>query len=147
MTTSLCICLAVSEKAEETSDFLPYICWTSNQPSSLIRPRVSTSVGFFPGGQKWQNFIFPTWNSKQFFFTNFQNPGGARPLSDAHGLELQQAVKSSQRMSWRAKKWAFLASVGIDVATSPGVLRWLCDSPRTGCARRTKIYLCGANKQ
>jgi len=26
------------------------------------------------------------------------------------------------------------------IATSPVVLRWLCDSPRTGCARRTKIY-------
>jgi len=33
------------------------------------------------------------------------------------------------------------------VATSPVVLRWLCVSPRTGCARRTKIYVCGANKQ
>ena len=31
--------------------------------------------------------------------------------------------------------------------TSPVVLRWLCDSPRTGCARRTKIYVCGANEQ
>ena len=28
------------------------------------------------------------------------------------------------------------------VATSPVVLGWLCDSPRTGCARRTKIYVC-----
>jgi len=35
----------------------------------------------------------------------------------------------------------------ITVATSPVVLRWLCDSPRTGCAQRTKIYVCGANKQ
>ena len=26
-------------------------------------------------------------------------------------------------------------------------LRWLYDLPRTGCARRTKIYVCGANKQ
>jgi len=33
------------------------------------------------------------------------------------------------------------------VATSPVVLRSLCDSPRTGCAWRTKIYLCGGNKQ
>jgi len=33
------------------------------------------------------------------------------------------------------------------VATSPVVLRWLYDSPRTGCSRRTKIYLYGANKQ
>jgi len=33
------------------------------------------------------------------------------------------------------------------VATSPVVLRWLCDSPWTGCARRTKIHACGANKQ
>jgi len=33
------------------------------------------------------------------------------------------------------------------VATSPVVLHWLCDSPRTGCTRRTKIYVCGANKQ
>jgi len=32
------------------------------------------------------------------------------------------------------------------VATSPVVLRWLCDSPRTGCARRTQ-YVCGVNKQ
>ena len=27
------------------------------------------------------------------------------------------------------------------VATSPVVLRWLCDSPRTGCARRTTPYI------
>jgi len=33
------------------------------------------------------------------------------------------------------------------VATFPVVLRWLCDSPRTGCARRTKIYMRGARKQ
>ena len=26
-------------------------------------------------------------------------------------------------------------------------LRWLCDSPRTGCAQRTTIYMRGANKQ
>ena len=30
------------------------------------------------------------------------------------------------------------------VATSPVVLRWLCDSPRTGSAWRTKIYMRGA---
>jgi len=41
------------------------------------------------------------------------------------------------------------ASLGLKdtVATSPVVLRWLHDSPRTGCARRTRIYVCGANKQ
>jgi len=33
------------------------------------------------------------------------------------------------------------------VTTSPVVLRWLCDSPRTGCAGRRKMYVCGANKQ
>jgi len=33
------------------------------------------------------------------------------------------------------------------LATSPVVLRWLCDSTRTGCARRTKLFVCGANKQ
>jgi len=33
------------------------------------------------------------------------------------------------------------------VPTSLVALRWLCDSPRTGCTRRTKIYVCGANKQ
>jgi len=33
------------------------------------------------------------------------------------------------------------------VATSPVVLRWLCDSPRTGCAWRTKMYVRGSNKQ
>jgi len=33
------------------------------------------------------------------------------------------------------------------VATSPVALRWMCDSPRTGCARRTTICICGANKQ
>jgi len=31
------------------------------------------------------------------------------------------------------------------VATSPVVLHWLCDLPQTRCARRTKIYVCGAN--
>ena len=30
------------------------------------------------------------------------------------------------------------------VATSPVVLRWLYDSPRTGCALRTKLYISGA---
>jgi len=35
---------------------------------------------------------------------------------------------------------SFMLSVAI-VATSPVVLRWLRDSPRTGCARRTKIYV------
>jgi len=30
-------------------------------------------------------------------------------------------------------------NIGI-VATSPVVLRWLCDSPRTGCAWRTTPY-------
>jgi len=39
--------------------------------------------------------------------------------------------------------WAFVASV----ATSPLALRWLRDSPRTGCARRTTSNICGANKQ
>jgi len=33
------------------------------------------------------------------------------------------------------------------VATSPVTLHWLCDSPRTGCARRKALYMCGANKQ
>jgi len=28
-----------------------------------------------------------------------------------------------------------------NVATSPVALRWMCDSPRTGCARRTIIYI------
>jgi len=32
-------------------------------------------------------------------------------------------------------------------AISPVALRWLCDSPRTGCARRTTIYVRGASKQ
>jgi len=33
------------------------------------------------------------------------------------------------------------------VATSLVALHWLCDSPRTGRARRTKIYTRGASKQ
>jgi len=33
------------------------------------------------------------------------------------------------------------------VATSPLVLRWMCDSTRTGCAQRTTPYICGVNKQ
>ena len=36
---------------------------------------------------------------------------------------------------------------GDVIATSPLALRWMCDSPRTGCARSTKLYKCGANKQ
>ena len=45
--------------------------------------------------------------------------------------------------------WQLLYSVLMcgTVATSPAALRWLCDSPRTGCARRTKISMRGANKQ
>ena len=33
------------------------------------------------------------------------------------------------------------------VATSPVALRWMCDSPLTGCARRITPYIGGANKQ
>jgi len=33
------------------------------------------------------------------------------------------------------------------VATSPVVLRWWCDSPRTGWTWRTKLYMRGASKQ
>jgi len=33
------------------------------------------------------------------------------------------------------------------VATSRLALRWMRDSPRTGCARRTTPSICGANKQ
>jgi len=34
------------------------------------------------------------------------------------------------------------------VATSPVALRWLCDSPRTGCGwRLTPLYMHGASKQ
>jgi len=36
---------------------------------------------------------------------------------------------------------------GDFVTTSPVVLRWLCDSPRTRCAWRTKMYIRGASKQ
>ena len=36
---------------------------------------------------------------------------------------------------------------GDVVANSLVVLRWLCDSPWTGCVRRTKIYMRGVNKQ
>ena len=34
--------------------------------------------------------------------------------------------------------WRTVSLLLTVVATSPVVLRWLCDSPRTGCARRTK---------
>jgi len=33
------------------------------------------------------------------------------------------------------------------VATYLVALRWMCDSPRTGCARRTTIHIRGTNKQ
>jgi len=33
------------------------------------------------------------------------------------------------------------------VATFSVALRWLCDSPRTGCAWRKTLYMHGANKQ
>ena len=33
------------------------------------------------------------------------------------------------------------------VTTSPVVLCWMCDSSRTGCARKTIIYIRGLNKQ
>jgi len=33
------------------------------------------------------------------------------------------------------------------VATTPVALHWLCDSPRTGCSWRTKLYTLGANKK
>jgi len=48
------------------------------------------------------------------------------------------------RLNWcHAAKWSFippkynLGSTVLTVATSPLALRWMCDSPRTECARRT----------
>jgi len=35
----------------------------------------------------------------------------------------------------------FFTDADCIVGTSPLALRWLCDSPRTGCARRTTIYI------
>ena len=35
----------------------------------------------------------------------------------------------------------------VSVATSPLALRWMCDSPQTGCAQRTTPHTSGANQQ
>jgi len=53
--------------------------------------------------------------------------------SDLH--RIWKVWHSNTRKSWLGN---FAKRCGV--ATSPVVLRWLCDSPRTGCARRTKIY-------
>jgi len=46
------------------------------------------------------------------------------------------------------RKTAIETRAMYTVVTSRLVLRWMCDSPRTGCARRTTlIYICGAKKQ
>ena len=56
----------------------------------------------------------------QFFIFKF----GRAELTNAH------------RSDWTGLNFAY----GV-VATSPVVLRWLCDSPRTGCAWRTTPYI------
>ena len=43
--------------------------------------------------------------------------------------------------------WFVVKKEGVVVATSPVALRWMCDSPWTGCVRRTTICIQGANKQ
>ena len=43
-------------------------------------------------------------------------------------------------------KWKRLLDLCI-IATSLVALRGMCDSPRTGCVRRTTIYIRGVNKQ
>ena len=46
----------------------------------------------------------------------------------------------SDWMKWSTQQ-TFKSMIPNTVATSPVVLRWLCDSPRTGCAWRTTPYI------
>jgi len=49
--------------------------------------------------------------------------------------------RSCVKWSSRTKRFATEAGIGF-VATSQLALRWMCNSPRTGCARRTTpIYM------
>jgi len=54
--------------------------------------------------------------------------------SDLH--RIWKVWHSNTRKSWLGN---FAKRCGV--ATSAVVLRWMCDSPRTGCAWRTKIYI------
>jgi len=53
------------------------------------------------------------------------------------GLDLPKV--KAELLASRLKQWNLLQS-GV-VATSPVVLRWMCDSPRTGCAWRTTPFI------
>ena len=52
-----------------------------------------------------------------------------------------KVVRSSAFTQRTCDRCGSLKKGGDVVATSPVVLRWLCDSPRTGCAWRTTPYI------
>jgi len=83
----------------------------------------------------------------------FHTPSGLPDIS----WEKSQTMSEKSQTGWKKAKFLyeleiqnFLLVIGhfrriscniTSVATSPVALRWLCDSPRTGCARRMKnIY-------
>ena len=80
----------------------------------------------------------------------FNRKSISRKITHPQSWKLQATLTDEKLKGWsnsREKTNSRLQSKCRNVATSPVVLRWLYDSPRTGYARRTKIHVCGANKQ
>ena len=71
-------------------------------------------------------------------------------ISDRNKMVLWPGCGDRAEFSLHTKNvrsvWFVVKRRGSD-ATFPVALCWLCDSPRTGCARRTKTYMRGASKQ
>ena len=74
----------------------------------------------------------------------------APPPLHRHRNLLDSASEKTCRIRLRKSKLRFLSTsanteyLKCIVANSPVALRWMCDPPRTGCARKTTKYIRGA---
>jgi len=79
-------------------------------------------------------------------FKIFVNGGSMTNAKVYQGFHDDKKVEEHWFTQHTSKKYTPNFSLGV-VATSLVAFCWMCDSPRTGCMRRTTICIHGANKQ
>jgi len=170
-TTSACACTASWPSRESCSSCLP-ASWTwpirpwpaTRFLDGLIRPRRGLAAAPRRVATAWfaprcrARRLLPARVAKPIFVIFFFSMIGPTvltvvPVQAARHLSLSDSACQVMKVTHckeKLLKIQFLQKLKVKVrgvATSPVVLRWLYDSPRTGCARRIKIYVSGANKQ
>jgi len=84
-----------------------------------------------------------------FVNCNWEQMSSLVPLSYATGFTIfllfSVYIHTVLVNDWKSNFIIPLLLYTSTVATFPVVLHWLCDSPRTGCAQITKMYMRGAS--